>query len=73
MVCQVLDKETIRIEILQHLSVAKRGFTIKQRYVIERTNNWMGSFISILNRFDFTVSSWKSFNYIAFGYSIQKN
>ena len=38
----------------------------KQRYVIERTNAWMDSFRSILNRFDFTVSSWKSFNYIAF-------
>ena len=38
----------------------------KQRYVIERTNAWMDSFRSLLNRFDYTVSSWKSFNYIAF-------
>ena len=38
----------------------------KQRYAIERTNAWMDSFRSLLNRFDVTVSSWKSFNYIAF-------
>ena len=38
----------------------------KQRYAIERTNAWMDSFRSLLNRFDITVSSWKSFNYIAF-------
>jgi hypothetical protein len=29
MVCQVLDEDTIRIEILQHLSVAKRGVKTK--------------------------------------------
>lgn len=38
----------------------------KERYAIERTNAWMDSFRSILNRFDFTVSSWLGFNYIAF-------
>lgn len=38
----------------------------KQRYIIERTNAWMDSFRSLLNRFDVTVSSWKSFNYMAF-------
>ena len=38
----------------------------KQRYVIERTNAWIDSFRSLLNRFDITISSWKSFNYIAF-------
>ena len=38
----------------------------KERYSIERTNAWMDSFRSILNRFDTTVSSWKGFNYIAF-------
>jgi hypothetical protein len=39
---------------------------IKERYKIERTNAWMDSFRSILNRFDVAVSSWISFNYIAF-------
>jgi transposase len=38
----------------------------KERYSIERTNAWMDSFRTILNRFDTTISSWKSFNYIAF-------
>jgi len=38
----------------------------KERYSIERTNAWMDSFRSILNRFDVTVSSWEGFNYIAF-------
>ncbi len=38
----------------------------KERYSIERTNAWMDSFRSLLNRFDITVSSWLIFNYIAF-------
>jgi transposase len=38
----------------------------KERFTIERTNAWMDSFRTILNRFDFTVSSWEAFNYIAF-------
>jgi len=38
----------------------------KGRYSIERTNAWMDSFRSLLNRFDTTVSSWKGFNYLAF-------
>jgi hypothetical protein len=38
----------------------------KERYSIERTNAWMDSFRSILNRFDVTLTSWESFNYIAF-------
>jgi transposase len=37
-----------------------------ERYSIERTNAWMDSFRTLLNRFDTTTSSWKSFNYIAF-------
>lgn len=38
----------------------------KERYSIERTNAWMDSFRTLLNRFDFTTTSWKSFNYTAF-------
>ncbi|MBB3185912.1 transposase [Microbacter margulisiae] len=38
----------------------------QQRYCIERTNAWMDSFRSLLNRFDVTCSSWQSFNLIAF-------
>jgi len=32
----------------------------KQRYTIERTNAWMDSYRSVLNRFDTTLSSWKA-------------
>lgn len=38
----------------------------QERYSIERTNAWMDSFRSVLNRFDTTVSSWKGFNFLAF-------
>lgn len=38
----------------------------KERYAIERTNAWMDSFRSLLNRFDTTISSWKGFNFLAF-------
>lgn len=37
-----------------------------QRYSIERTNAWMDSFRSLLNRFDTTVASWLGFNYLSF-------
>ena len=38
----------------------------EQRYAIERTNAWMDSFRSLLNRFDTTLTSWKGFNFLAF-------
>lgn len=38
----------------------------KERYKIERTNAWMDSFRSLLNRFDTTTASWLGFNYLAF-------
>lgn len=37
-----------------------------KRYAIERTNAWMDSYRSLLNRFDTTLESWKGFNYLAF-------
>lgn len=37
-----------------------------ERYIIERTNAWMYSFRSLLNRFDTSVASWLGFNYLAF-------
>ena len=37
-----------------------------ERYAIERTNAWMDSFRSLLNRFDTTTESWKGFNYLSF-------
>lgn len=37
-----------------------------ERYSIERTNAWIDSFRSLLNRFDTTKTSWLGFNYLAF-------
>lgn len=37
-----------------------------ERHKMERTNAWMDSFRSLLNRFDTTVASWLGFNYLAF-------
>lgn len=37
-----------------------------ERYAVERTNAWMDSYRSLLNRFDTTTESWKGFNYLAF-------
>ncbi len=38
----------------------------KERYAIERTNAWLDSFRSLLNRFDTTLSNWMAWNFIAF-------
>jgi len=38
----------------------------EERYAIERTNAWIDSFRSLLNRFDTTLTSWKGFNFLAF-------
>lgn len=38
----------------------------KERYAIERTNAWMDSYRSLLNRFDTTIASWLGFNYLTF-------
>lgn len=37
-----------------------------ERYSIERSNAWIDSYRSVLNRFDTTVSSWSGWNYLAF-------
>tara|TARA_R110002049_G_scaffold57902_1_gene158247 strand:+ start:522 stop:827 length:306 start_codon:yes stop_codon:yes gene_type:complete len=37
-----------------------------ERYAVERTNAWMDSFRSLLNRFDTTTASWIGFNLLAF-------
>ena len=38
----------------------------KERYSIERTNTWLDSYRSLLDRFDVTLTSWQAWNYIAF-------
>ncbi len=37
-----------------------------ERNKTEKTNAWMDSFRSLLNRFDTTIASWLGFNYLAF-------
>lgn len=37
----------------------------QQRFVIERTNAWMDSYRTMLNRFDTTWKSWNAWHYIA--------
>lgn len=37
-----------------------------ERYARERTNAWMDSYRSLLNRYDTTTQSWKGFNYLVF-------
>lgn len=37
-----------------------------ERYSVERTNAWMDSYRSLLNRFDTTNENWKRLNYLAF-------
>lgn len=43
-----------------------------ERYFIERTNAWMDSFRTILNRFDTTITSWRSWAYLAFAVLLLK-
>lgn len=38
----------------------------RERYYIERTNVWIDSYRTILNRFDTTLRNWESWNYNAF-------
>lgn len=38
----------------------------RERYSVERTNAWVDSFRSLLNRFDTKLTSWKGFNFLAF-------
>lgn len=38
----------------------------RERYSIERTNAWIDSYRTILNRFDTTLRNWESWNYIVF-------
>jgi len=65
-----------REDIVANIPANKRNGTVdgnyfdeelyKNRYSIERTNAWMDSFRTLLNRFDATVSSWRGFNLLAF-------
>ena len=45
----------------------------EKRYTIERTNAWLDSYRTLLNRFETTVACWKSLNYKAFMIILFKN
>lgn len=57
-----LNKRNLSIEHERHID----DQLYEQRYAIERTNAWIDSFRSCLNRFDVTLSSWIGMNYLAF-------
>ena len=53
------------MEIQIEINISTNCF-YNERYKIERTNAWMDSFRSLLNRFDTTIESWLGFNYLVF-------
>lgn len=72
-----LCKKALELGIITNIAPNKRNSEIysnhyfdhqlyKERYTIERTNAWLDSFRSILNRFDTSITSWIGFNYLAF-------
>lgn len=74
--CDVLRNMLERKEVIANICISKRRTDsddifldeklYAERYSIERTNAWMDNYRTLLNRFDTTVSSWESWNYIAF-------
>ena len=66
-----------KLEIFPNIAINQRNGTVdedifidellyEERYCIERTNAWMDSFRTLLNKFDVTASSWMGFNLIGF-------
>lgn len=80
--CDVLRGFLCEKEIIANICINKRRENADdifvddelyaERYSIERTNAWMDSFRTLLNRFDTTVSSWMSWNYLAFAVLLLK-
>jgi transposase len=80
--CDVLRDILREKEIIANICINKRrenAYDIfvddelyAERYSIERTNAWMDCFRTLLNRFDTTVSSWISWNYLAFAVLLLK-
>lgn len=74
--CDALRSILQRKEIIANICISRRreephsilvdDELYAERYSIERTNAWMDSFRTVLNRFDTTVTSWESWNYLAF-------
>ena len=74
--CKELRAFCSNLEIIPNIAINPRNHAdnddifvdellYKERYCIERTNAWLDSFRTILNRFDVTDSSWSNFNIIA--------
>ena len=80
--CDVLRDILREKEIIANICINKRRENADdifvdeelyaERYSIERTNAWMDSFRMLLNRFDTTVLSWISWNYLAFAILLLK-
>ena len=80
--CDVLRDILREKEIIANICINKRRENADdifvdeelyaERHSIERTNAWMDSFRTLLNRFDTTVSSWISWNYLAFAILLLK-
>lgn len=51
---------------MEHYKGTHALLLYRERYYIERTNVWIDSYRTILNRFDTTLRNWESWNYIAF-------
>ncbi len=80
--CDILRSMFERKEIIPNICINKQrkdaddimmdDLLYAGRYSIERTNAWMDSYRSVLNRFDTTLASWESWNYIAFAVILLK-
>ena len=80
--CDVLRGFLCEKEVIANICINKRRENADdifvddelyaERYSIERTYAWMDSFRTLLNRFDTTVSSWMSSNYLAFAVLLLK-
>lgn len=80
--CDVLRGFLCEKEVIANICINKRRENADdifvddelyaERYSIERTYAWMDSFGTLLNRFDTTVSSWMSWNYLAFAVLLLK-
>lgn len=80
--CDVLRSCLDRNGVVANICISKRrtdtdGIFVNEllyaeRYSVERTNAWIDSYRTLLNRFDTTVTSWESWNYLAFAVLLLK-
>lgn len=74
--CGILRKRGVvaNIHINKRIENADDIFVNDELYAesIERTNAWLDSFRTLLNRFDTTLSNWTSWNYLAFAVLLLK-